>query len=188
MTKELNIQFKKVGNVLYIKDNGLPLNIIPGCVFETKGIHHLTNNKSVTLSLNINIKEHKEFIQLINEIYKKCSEYIEIEDDFNPDTIINPLVKINDIIYNLHLFITTWNGNDQALFFDDNNNLIDIKDFEDKTFSIYPAVSIDRISLNKVKDTAYINIILKECFISNIKNKRLLDFEKYKMYVNKNKN
>lgn len=187
MIKDFNIQIKKVGNILYIKNNGLPLYIIPECMFETKGIHDLPNNKSMTLSLNKTKKEHKDFINIINEIYNKCSEHIESDNDFNPDIIMNPLIKINDIIYNLHLFVTSWNGNDQAIFYDDNNDLINLKDLEDKTFSIYPAINVDRVSLNKSKDKAYINILLKEGFINNIKNKRLLDFEKYKTYINKNK-
>jgi hypothetical protein len=187
MTENINIEFKKVGtNSIYIKNNGLQLNIIPECIFETNGIYNLSNTKSKSIKINLNkkIKNHVKFIDTIKEIYNKCSEHLESEDDFNPDMITNPLNEFNDTIYNMNLFITDWNGKILSTFYDDSNNLIDMKDLEGKTFNIYPAINIEKISLNTNNNIAYINIILKECFVSNIKGKRLLDYEKYKSIKN----
>jgi hypothetical protein len=136
--ENIKLEFKRIKNIIYIKDNNLQLNIIP------------------------------EFINIIRDIYDKCSEYIETDYEFNPDVIINPLNKINDTTYILNLYITDFNGNITASFYDNNNNPISLEKLEDKTFSIYPAINIDTISLNKDKEKAYVNIHLKEGFLDNI--------------------
>lgn len=187
--ENIELEFKRIKNIIYIKDNNLQLNIIPECSFETNGINVFSpNSKSIPLFINKNVESHLKFIKIISDIYDKCSEYIETDYEFNPDVIINPLNKINDTTYILNLYITDFNGNITASFYDNNNNLISLENLENKTFSLYPAINIDKISLNKDKEKAYINLHLKEGFVDNIKNKRLLDFNKYKSYVNKKTN
>lgn len=184
----INLEFKKSGNVIYIKNKGLLLNIIPECVFRTDGINYLnTKTKMINLIIDNNIEEHSKFKDIIEKIYNECSEHIVEEDRFEPDKIINPLKKVNDSIYTMQLFITNWNGENTVSFYDDDNKLIDIKNLEDKIFSIYPAINVEKISLNTNTNIAYVNISLKEGIISDIQKKRLLDFKKYKTYIN-NKN
>lgn len=188
--ENIKLEFKRIKNIIYIKDNNLQLNIVPECSFDTNGINVFgSKSKSIPLFINKNVEGHLKFINIIRNIYDKCSEYIETDYDFNPDVIINPLNKINDTTYVLNLYITDFNGNITASFYDSSNTLISLEELKDKTFSIYPAINIDKISLNKDKEKAYLNMHLKEGFVDNIKNKRLLDFNKYKSYVNnKNKN
>lgn len=189
MDDNINLEFKKSGNVIYIKNDGMPLNIIPECVFETDGINYLnTKTKTLNLILDKNRKEHLKLKDIIENVYNKCSEHIIEEDGFNPDKIINPLKEINDSLYSVQLFITNWNGENIVSFYDNDNKLIDTKNLEgDKKFSIYPAISIEKFSLNNDTNIAYVNLILKEAIVSDIKKKRLLDFKKYKTYIN-NKN
>lgn len=183
--ENIKLEFKRIKNIIYIKDNNLQLNIVPECSFDTNGINVFsTKSKSIPLFINKNVEGHLKFINIIRDIYDKCSEYIETDYDFNPDVIINPLNKINDTTYVLNLYITDFKGNLTASFYDSSNKPISLEELKDKTFSIYPAINIDKISLNKDKEKAYVNIHLKEGFVDNIKNKRLLDFNKYKSYVN----
>lgn len=188
MDDNIKLEFKKSGNTIYIKNDGLQLNIIPECVFKTEGISYLnTKTKMINLIIDKNIKEHEKIKDIIENIYNECSEYIKEEDGFNPDKIINPLKKINDSTYSLQLFITNWNSENTVLFYDNNNKLINIENLEDKIFSLYPAINVEKISLNTNTNIAYVNMTLKEGIVNDIKKKRLLDFEKYKIYMN-NKN
>jgi hypothetical protein len=185
LNDNINLEFKRSGNTIYIKNKGLQLNIIPGCVFETKGITYLnTKTKIINLIIDEKIKKHSEIKDMIEKIYNEISEHIREEDRFDPDKIINPLKKNSDSTYTLQLFITDWNGENITLFYDNNNKLINTEILEDKTFSIYPAISVEKISLNTNTNIAYVNMILKEGIVNNIKNKRLLDFEEYKIYIN----
>lgn len=189
MNDNINLEFKKSGNIIYIKNKGLLLNIIPECIFETDGINYLNaKTKMINLIIDNNIEEHSKFKDIIEKIYDECSEHIVEEDGFDPDKIINPLKKVNDSIYTMQLFITNWNGENTVSFYNNDNNLINTEILEDKTFSIYPAINVEKISLNTNTNIAYVNMSLKEGIINDIKKKRLLDFKKYKTYINKNRN
>lgn len=182
------IEFNKINNNIYIKNDKLQFIIIPDCIFETNGIITFPNSKTqaIILSINKNKEDHKKFIDIIKNIYDKCSEFIENENDFNPDVIINPLKNINDTIYNLQICITNWDGKIITNFYNIiNDELIDLEELKNKVFSIYPAMQIDRISLNPLTNNAYINIQLKEAYICNIKNRKLLDYKKACIAFNK---
>jgi hypothetical protein len=189
MDDNIKLEFKKSGNTIHIKNDGVPLNIIPECSFETDGIIYLNRKTKITnLIIDKNIKEHSKLKDIIEKIYDKCSEHIAEEDGFNPDKIINPLKKIKDSVYSIQLFITNWNGKSIVSFYDNDNKLIDTKDLEgDKIFSIYPAINIEKITLNNDTNIAYVNMNLKEAIVNDIKKKRLLDFKKYIIYMNNKK-
>lgn len=156
-----------------IKENGKNLNIIPECIFKTNGIEYDIEHNLIVLFIDKNYKEHSNFIYIINCIYDKINKYL-----YNFD-VVNPLIKIDNTNYSLNLLV-----NKENIFYNDNNEFISFESLEDKTFSIYPGINIKNISF--IKNKVYINIYLKEGILSNIKNKRLLNFEKYKILINKN--
>lgn len=148
--------FNKNKNNIFIKEKDNDnLIIIPDCYFIASGI--------------------------FRNIYDECSQYIEKIDDFDPDLISNPMYKKKDELYILSLNITDWNGNLITKFYNiEDDQLINLNDLENKTFSLYPAIHIEKIYLNTKNNYAYIEFILKEAYIRINKNKKLLNYEKAK--------
>lgn len=185
--------FSNINNNIYIKnEEGEKYIIIPNCFFNTRGIVNLNNSKlkAIHLNINRNKKEHEKFINEIRKIYDECSEHIEINDEFNPNIIINPLRKINDAFFDLLIYVTDWNGNLTSTFYNANkeNQIINLEEIENKQFSIYVAIQIDKISLSSKNNNAYINFSLKEGYINNINekenNKKLIDYKKVQIAIN----
>ncbi len=126
-------------------------------------------------------------------MYDECSEYIEVQDNFNPDMILNPLKKINDVMYDLMVYITDWDGNPITTFYDakKENEIIELKTLEDKQFSTYVAIQPEKISLSLKNNNAYINILLKEAYVNNIRNKtntKIIDYKKVLIAINNDDN
>lgn len=168
MEEHLNIKFKNKNEIIYIKNNdNSQLYVIPECFFDVKTIYNLINNKSITLCLCKEIKKHVYFINIINEVYNKCNKYMKKRNINN--VIINPLLKVDETNYKLYLIIKDFNGKKQVSFYDIENRYIDINDLKNKSFKMYPAIHIDKVFLNKNKNIAIINFILKEAFINDIK-------------------
>lgn len=181
------LTFNKNKNNIYIKENyNNNLIVIPDCYFIVSGIFTIDNTKKKILTFYINgeNEEHKVFINNIRKIYDECSIYIEETGDINPDVISNPIYKKNDSLYTLSVNITDWNGNLITKFYNiDDNQLINLDNLENKTFSLYPAIHIEKLYLNNKNNTVYIEIILKEAYIKIHQNKKLLDYEKAKKAI-----
>lgn len=188
--------FNKINNNIYIKNNeGEKYIIIPNCFFNTTGIVNLNNSKMKAIHLNINKnkKEHEKFINEFRKIYDECSEHIEVDNEFNPNIIINPLRKINNVFFDLLIYITDWNGNLTSTFYDaKENKIINLEEIENKQFSIYVAIQIEKISLSPKNNNAYINFSLKEGYINNINekedNKKLIDYKNVQIAINNENN
>lgn len=185
MTKTLI--FNKNKNNIFIKEkeDNNNLIVVPDCYFVASKIFTVDNTKKKILTFDVNKEndKHKEFIDNIRNIYDECSEYIEKIDNFDPDLISNPIHKKNDSLYSLSLNITDWNSNLITKFYNvEDDKLINLDDFENRTFSLYPAIHIEKIYLAK-NNYAYMELILKEAYIriNRInKNKRILDYENAK--------
>jgi hypothetical protein len=182
MTEALT--FNKNKNNIYIKEkDNTSLIIIPDCYFVASGIFKVDNTKKKILTFYINGEndQHKEFIGNIRNIYDQCSIYIEKDEDINPDIISNPIYKKNDSSYILSVNITDWNGNLITKFFNvDDDQIINEDNLENKTFSLYPAICIEKMYLSTKNNVAYIEFILKEAYIKINQNKRLLNYENAK--------
>lgn len=186
------MKYNRIDNNIYIKnDDENQLFIISDCFLETSGIVNLNNSKRkvIYLKINKNKKGHQDFIDKIKEIYNECSEYIETDDDFNPNTLLNPLKKINDVMYDLMVYITDWDGNLITTFYDvkKENEIIKLETIEDKHFSMYVAIQFEKVSLSLKNNNAYMNIILKEAYVNNIKNKinnKIIDYKKVLIAIN----
>lgn len=176
--------FNKNKNNIFIKEkDNNNLIVIPDCYFIASGIFKVDNiqKKILTFYINKDNNKHKEFIDNIRDIYDECSEYIEKIDDFDPDLILNPIYKKNDLLYTLSLNITDWNGKLITKFYNiEDDQLINLNDLENKTFSLYPAIHIEKIYLSTKNNHAYMEFILKEAYIRINKNKKLLNYEKAK--------
>lgn len=181
------LTFNKNKNNIYIKENyNNNLIVIPDCYFIVSGIFTVDNTKKKILTFYINgeNEEHKVFINNIRKIYDECSIYVEENGDINPDVISNPIYKKNNSLYTLSVNITDWNGNLITKFYNINDNqLINLDNLENKTFSLYPAIYIEKLYLNNKNNTVYIEIVLKEAYIKIHQNKKLLDYEKAKKAI-----
>lgn len=190
------MRYNIIDNNIYIKnDDGNQLFIISDCFIETSGIVNFNNSKRkvIYLKINKNKKGHQDFIDKIRKMYDECSEYIEVQDNFNPDMILNPLKKINDVMYDLMVYITDWDGNPITTFYDakKENEIIELKTLEDKQFSTYVAIQPEKISLSLKNNNAYINILLKEAYVNNIRNKtntKIIDYKKVLIAINNDDN
>lgn len=184
-----NINFNIINNKIYLKNGNSNIIIRPNCFLNTEGIYSYKNNKTKTIKiiLDKNKNEDNKFIETIRDIYDKCSEYIELQDNFDPDMILNPLKKIDERYYNLYVYITDWNGVVITKLYDINNNSIKINDITNKTFSLYPAICFEKVMLNNDNKKAYVHLILKEAYINNIEEKRLLNYNRMREIIEKEK-
>jgi hypothetical protein len=182
------LKFNKNKNNVYIKENNNNLLIIPDCFFMVSGIFSVesTKKKILTFYINQNNENHKEFMNIIRNIYDECSEFLEKDEELNPDIISNPMYKKNDSTYTFSVNIANWEGNLITKFYDvENDQVINLQDFENKSFSIYPAIHIEKMYISTKNNVCYIECMLKEAYIKINQNKKLLDYKKAKDAVNK---
>lgn len=183
-----SLSFNIIKKNIYVKNNNLDFIIKSECFLESKGITlKRPKIKTVSLILSKKNENQKKIIDIIGNFYNKISEFIELQEEFNPNMIINPLKNIDNDTYILYVYITDWEGNIIAKLYDTNNEIIDINKLNNKTFKIYPAICINNITLSNKDENAYINISLKEGYIKDIENKRILDYNKIKEIIEKEK-
>lgn len=184
-----DINFNIINNKIYLKNGKSNIIIRPNCFFKTEGIYSYKNNKAKTIKLILdnNKSEHKKFMVTIRDIYDKCSEYIELQDNFDPDIILNPLKKIDERFYNMYIYISDWNGTVLSKLYDINDNSVEVSELTNKNFSLYPAICLEKVTLNNDNKRAYVHLTLKEGYINNIEEKRLLDYHKMKEIIEKEK-
>lgn len=66
----------------------------------------------------------------------------------------------------------------------ENDQVIDLQDFENKSISIYPAIYVEKMYISTKNNICYIECMLKEAYIKINQNKKLLNYKKAKDAVN----
>lgn len=197
----LNLEYVESIKRIYIKNNNEEFSILPKCLFETNGIitvNSIYDNdffnfnglflkgfRYITLILNDKMKEHDIFCKTIKELYNKIKEYIKNKEILNEYEIINPLFQEDDGILKINLIIKDFNNENTEIFYNEYNNLINIRDLENKKFLVYPFITIPQIYINTTNKKCYINMYIEEAFVHIKTNTtKKINFEEYKTYLN----
>lgn len=140
--------------------------IDPKIAFQNCTLFIDKNPYRIRFNIDINNQVHLKFKNIIDIIYNKISEYIEMDYNINVDKIINPFCKSKILIDN-HVFYVMLN-NHTIIKDIDTKNRINIDSLFDKKLIIYPYLSNPNINISN--EIVYLNFFFHTIYVK-IENK-----------------
>lgn len=166
--KELKID-KENGKII-TKYNNNKYIIEPFIAFNNCLINRSKNPYRIRFNIDINKNDHFKFKNIVDIIYDKISEYIEMDDNINISKVINPLFESKILIDN---YVFYGMLNNYTIIKDiDTKDRINIDSLFDKKLIIYPYLLNPNINISN--EIVYINFFFHTIYVK-IENKSNLN-------------